>query len=58
LQRIEAADRLFAATGAEIRHGGTLAYYALGPDYIQMPPFETFCDAESHSTALAHECCH
>jgi antirestriction protein ArdC len=23
-------------------------YYAEGPDYVQMPPFETFRDAESH----------
>jgi hypothetical protein len=41
LQRIEQADRFFAATGAEIRHGGTSAFYAVGPDYVQMPPFET-----------------
>jgi antirestriction protein ArdC len=40
-QRIEAADRFFASTGADIRTGGTRAYYAEGPDYVQMPPFET-----------------
>jgi antirestriction protein ArdC len=44
MQRIEAADRFFAATGADIRHGGTKAFYASGPDYVQMPPFETFRD--------------
>jgi antirestriction protein ArdC len=33
-QRIEAADRFFAATGADVRHGGTRAYYAEGPDYV------------------------
>jgi antirestriction protein ArdC len=58
LQRIEAADRFFAATGAEVRHGGTRAYYAEGPDYVQMPPFETFQDAESYAATLAHECVH
>ena len=57
-QRIEAADRFFAATGADIRHGGTRAYYAEGPDYVQMPPFETFKDAESHAATLAHEVTH
>ena len=57
-QRIEAADRFFAATGADIRHGGTRAYYAEGPDYVQMPPFETFKDAESHAATLAHELTH
>jgi transposase-like protein len=56
--RIEGADRFFAATGAEIRHGGTRAYYAEGPDYVQMPPFETFVDAESHAATLAHELTH
>jgi antirestriction protein ArdC len=58
MQRLEAADRFFAATGAEIRHGGTRAYYAEGPDYVQMPPFETFRDAESHAAVLGHETIH
>jgi len=58
LQRIDAADRFFAATGIEIRHGGTRAYYAEGPDYVQMPPYETFRDAESHAATLAHELTH
>ena len=57
-ERIEAADRFFAATGADIRHGGTRAYYAEGVDHIQMPPFETFRDAESHAATLGHELCH
>jgi antirestriction protein ArdC len=57
-QRIEAADRFFAATGADIRHGGMRAYYAEGPDYVQMPPFETFKNAESHAATLAHELTH
>ena len=55
MQRLEAADRFFAATGADIRHGGTRAYYAEGPDYVQMPPFETFRDAESYAAVLGHE---
>jgi antirestriction protein ArdC len=57
-QRIEAADRFFAATGADIRHGGTRAFNTEGPDYVQMPPFETFRDAESHAATLAHELTH
>ena len=57
-QRWDAADRFFAAIGADIRHGGTRAYYAEGPDYVQMPPFETFRDAESYAGTLAHECVH
>jgi antirestriction protein ArdC len=56
--RIERADRFFAATCAEIRYGGTRAYYAEGPDYVQMPPFETFRDAESFAATEAHELIH
>ncbi len=56
--RIKAADRFFAATGATIRHSGTQAYYAEGADIVQMPPFETFRDAESYSATLAHELTH
>lgn len=58
MQRIKAADRFFAATGVDIRHGGTRAYYAEGSDHVQMPPFETFRDAESHAATLAHELTH
>jgi len=58
VQRIDHADAFFAATGADIRHGGNQAYYAVGTDYVQMPPFETFRDAESYYATLAHECTH
>ena len=57
-QRIAAVEAFFAATGADIRHGGTSAYYALQPDYVQMPPFECFCDPEAYYATLAHECTH
>ena len=56
--RLETADRFFTHTGAHIRHGGTRAYYAEGSDHIQMPPFETFRDAESYAATLAHELTH
>ena len=58
VERITHAETYFAATGADIRHGGNQAYYAVGPDYVQMPPFETFRDAESYYATLAHECTH
>jgi antirestriction protein ArdC len=58
VQRIAAADQFFANTGAIIRHGGTRAYYAEGADFVQMPPFETFRDAESYAATLAHELTH
>ncbi|HVX13334.1 MAG TPA: zincin-like metallopeptidase domain-containing protein [Pirellulales bacterium] len=56
--RNDAAERFFAKTGADIRHGGTLAYYAPGPDYVQMPPYAAFRDAESYASTLAHEMTH
>jgi antirestriction protein ArdC len=58
VQRIKAADLFFANTGADIRHGGNQAYYAPDPDYVQMPPFVSFKDAESYSSTLAHEMTH
>jgi antirestriction protein ArdC len=58
LPRITRAETFFAATCADIRHGGNQAYYAPGPDCIQMPPFEAFRDAASYYATLAHECTH
>jgi len=56
--RIEKAETFFAATRADIRHGGNQAYYAIGEDRVQMPPFEAFRDAESYYATLAHELTH
>src|SRR3984957_17212658 len=58
LPRIEHAESFFAATGVAVRHGGTMAYYSVGSDYVQMPPFESFRDAESYYATLAHETTH
>lgn len=56
--RIEHAEAFFAALRAEIRHGGNQAYYTVAHDYVQMPPFEAFRDAESYYATLAHEITH
>ena len=58
VQRIERADEFFQATKATVRHGGNRAYYAVQPDFVQMPPFECFRDAESYYATLAHEMTH
>ena len=58
MQRIERAETFFKNTRADIRSGGNMAYYAMGSDHVQMPPFETFRDAESHAATLAHELTH
>jgi antirestriction protein ArdC len=58
LPRIERAEKLFAATGADIFHGGNRAVYVISQDHVQMPPFEAFRDAESYYATLAHEMTH
>jgi antirestriction protein ArdC len=58
VQRIDQAETFFAATGATINHGGNQACYSVTLDRIQMPPFETFRDAESYYATLAHEVTH
>lgn len=58
VQRIARADEFFAALGADIRHGGNAAWYSVNEDRVQMPPFESFRDAESYYATLAHECTH
>lgn len=56
--RIDRAERFFARCRATIRHGGNCAYYAQEVDYVQMPPFECFRNAESYYSTLAHEMTH
>jgi antirestriction protein ArdC len=58
VEGIDHAESFFTATGADIRNGGNQAYYAIGSDRIQMPPFESFRDAESYYATLAHETTH
>lgn len=57
-ERITHAEEFFANTRAQIRHGGNAAYYAPGPDVVQMPEFESFRDAGAYYATLAHECTH
>ena len=32
--------------------------YSISTDHVQMPPFQTFRDADSHAATVAHELCH
>lgn len=57
-QRIAHADAFFAATGADIRHGGNSAHYSGGTDHVQMPLFEAFRSPEAYYATLAHELTH
>ena len=58
LQRIEAAEAFFHSVPAEVKHGGNMAYYNIGQDLVQLPPFEAFRDAESYYATKAHELAH
>ena len=57
-ERIKAAEQFTANTSADIRHGGGRAYYAIDADRVQLPPFESFTDAESYYATLLHELTH
>jgi antirestriction protein ArdC len=56
--RVDRAENFFAACRATVKHRGNRAYYAQELDYVQMPPFECFRDAESYYSTLAHEMTH
>jgi antirestriction protein ArdC len=58
IQRIARAESFIAATGANVQHGGNMAYYNVSQDFVQMPPIEAFRDAESYYATLAHETTH
>lgn len=56
--RIAQAEAFFAHLRADIWHGGDVPFYAPRLDFIQMPPFESFIDAEAYYATLAHEAVH
>jgi antirestriction protein ArdC len=58
VQRIDRAEAFFAATGANIVHGGSRACYIPSTDNIHMPCIDFFHDAESYYATRAHETTH
>jgi len=58
VERIERAEYFAANTGADIRHGGSMAYYSPAGDFVQMPPLASFRQAESYYATLCHELTH
>ncbi|EEB83859.1 ArdC family protein [Roseobacter sp. GAI101] len=58
VERIAHADAFFAATNADLRHGGNRAFYSGGSDHVQMPAFESFRSPEAYYATLAHELTH
>jgi antirestriction protein ArdC len=49
---------LFAKLPITVRHGGDRAYYAMGPDVIQMPMKSAFPDVTHYFATRAHETTH
>ena len=57
-QRIEQVDQFVARTGAAVRNGGTMAFYQLERDMVQMPDFQAFREPEGYYATLLHELTH
>lgn len=55
---LAAAEDLVQASGAQIQHGGDLAWYSPGLDLIQMPPATSFNGQASYYSTLLHELTH
>lgn len=49
---------LFAAIPISVRHGGNRAFYAMGPDMIQIPLKSAFADVTHYFATRAHETVH
>ncbi|MHC2435306.1 ArdC family protein [Bradyrhizobium sp. USDA 4451] len=58
VERVAQADAFFAATGANIVHGGSRACYVPSTDNIHMPCIDFFQDAICYYATLAHETTH
>ncbi len=55
---LAAAEDLVQASGAQIQHGGDLAWYSPALDLIQMPPATSFNGQASYYSTLLHELTH
>ncbi|MGH6645092.1 MAG: ArdC family protein, partial [Bradyrhizobium sp.] len=51
-------EAVIAATGADIRIGGDMAFYAPGPDFIQLPPQEAYFEPINWYRTKLHELGH
>jgi antirestriction protein ArdC len=55
---IDAAEQVIGASGAQVRHGGSRAFYAPGEDLIQMPARSAFSSASDYYATALHELTH
>jgi antirestriction protein ArdC len=52
------AEKVIAATGANIQHGGNKAVYRIEEDHIQLPPKEAFSQGHEYYGTVLHELTH
>lgn len=57
-ERVESAERFFGDLGADVRHGGNRAFYAIGQDFIQLPEVGQFDSVVDYYATSAHEHAH
>lgn len=55
---VPVAEEVIAASGVEVRIGGDMAYYAPGPDYVQVPPQQAFFHQIDYYRTCLHELTH
>ncbi|HQC98760.1 MAG TPA: zincin-like metallopeptidase domain-containing protein [Aquabacterium sp.] len=55
---LDAAEQLIDATGADVRHGGSRAFYAPTHDLIQLPPRTAFASPSDYYGTAVHELTH
>lgn len=53
-----AADDFILDVGADIRHGGTRAFYSLAGDYVRLPSRASFDGADAYRATALHELVH
>ena len=58
LERDDAAEAALRSCGATIRENGDKAFYAPGPDFVNMPEFARFTSVGGFLATMAHELCH
>lgn len=58
MERLPAADAFFEAIGADVRHGGSKAFYSPSTDRIHLPMFEKYHNVGGYYTTRGHETVH
>lgn len=55
---VPAAEAVIAASGVDFRIGGDKAFYAPGPDFVQVPPQPAFFEQVNYYRTCLHELTH